>query len=305
MGFLEGPGIDFHNHAGIWAGATSDVSLVVQKGDAAPGIPGATLSPSQLVTFTDLGDLIFRAQLGGVDPEVNETIWAQRSGPLEILLREGDPAPGTPAGVVLGIGMLGSSPLTFSIPIAWLLARARFRGRGLLRTLITLPMVMPPVVAGVGLLAAFGRHGLLGDALHFFGVTLPFTTLAAVIAATFVSAPFLVTTLEAGLAQSQRRYEDVAATLGASRWRIFVSVVLPAIRPSLLAGIALCWARALGEFGATITFAGNLPARTQTVPLAIYQTLHTRPSEAFLMAMLLLIVSLCVLALVRVRGGAR
>ncbi len=114
VGFLEGPGIDFQNHAGIWAGATSDVSLVVQKGDAAPGIPGATLSPSQLVAFTDLGDLIFRAQLGGVDPEVNETIWAQRSGPLEILLREGDPAPGTPAGVVLGIGMLGSTPLTFS-----------------------------------------------------------------------------------------------------------------------------------------------------------------------------------------------
>lgn len=195
--------------------------------------------------------------------------------------------------------------LVLGFPIAWLLARSRFPGRGLVRTLITLPMVMPPVVAGVGLLAAFGRHGLLGDALHFFGVTLPFTTLAAVIAATFVSAPFLVSTLEAGLAQSQRRYEDVAATLGASRWRIFISVVLPAIRPSLLAGIALCWARALGEFGATITFAGNLPARTQTVPLAIYQTLHTRPSEAFLMAVLLLTVSLGVLALVRVQGSER
>jgi molybdate transport system permease protein len=195
--------------------------------------------------------------------------------------------------------------LILGFPVAWLLARTQVPGRGLLRTLVTLPMVMPPVVAGVGLLAAFGRHGLLGQALDLFGIHLPFTTLAAVIAATFVSAPFLVSTLEAGLVQSERRYEDVAATLGASRWRIFTSVVLPAIRPSLLAGIALCGARALGEFGATLTFAGNLPGRTQTVPLAIYQTLQTRPSEAFLMALVLLVVSLAVLALVRVPGTAR
>ncbi len=195
--------------------------------------------------------------------------------------------------------------LLLGFPIAWLLARSSLPGRGLIRTLVTLPMVMPPVVAGVGLLAAFGRHGLLGEALHVFGLSLPFTTLAAVIAATFVSAPFLISTLEAGILQSQRRYEDVAATLGASQWRIFTSVVLPAIRPSLLAGIALCWARALGEFGATITFAGNLPGRTQTVSLAIYQTLQTRPSEAFLMAVLLLGVSLAVLSLVRVQGTPR
>ena len=131
----------------------------------------------------------------------------------------------------VSIAAVGLS-LALGFPIAWLLARSAFPGRGLVRTLITLPMVMPPVVAGVGLLAAFGRHGLLGEALHFFGITLPFTTLAAVIAATFVSAPFLISTLEAGLVQSERRFEDVAATLGASRWRIFTSVVLPAIRPS-------------------------------------------------------------------------
>jgi len=189
--------------------------------------------------------------------------------------------------------------LLLGFPLAWLLARSNLPGRGVVRTLITLPMVMPPVVAGVGLLAAFGRHGLLGEALSVFGVTLPFTTLAAVIAATFVASPFLITTLEAGIVQSDRRFEDVAATLGASRWRIFHSVVLPAIRPSLLAGIALSWARALGEFGATITFAGNLQGRTQTVPLAIYQTLQTRPEHAFLLAILLLAVSLCVLALLR------
>lgn len=215
--------------------------------------------------------------------------------------------PETRQALVLSAGVSSAAvalSLLIGFPLAWLLARTRLPGRGVLRTLVTLPMVMPPVVAGVGLLAAFGRYGLLGGALELVGVRLPFTTLAAVIAATFVSAPFLISTLEAGLLQSQRRYEDVAATLGASRWRIFTSVVLPAIRPSLLAGVALCWARALGEFGATITFAGNLPGRTQTVPLAIYQTLQTRPEEAFLMSMLLLAVSLAVLAALRGRGVA-
>ncbi len=157
-------------------------------------------------------------------------------------------------------------------------------------------MVMPPVVAGVGLLAAFGERGLLGGALSLVGISVPFTTLAAVIAAAFVAAPFLITTLETGIAQTERRFEDVAATLGASRWRTFHSVLLPAIRPSLLAGIALCWARALGEFGATITFAGNLEGRTQTVPLAIYQILQTRPEQAFLLGAVLLLISLLVLA---------
>ena len=191
--------------------------------------------------------------------------------------------------------------LVLGFPLAWLLARRSFPGRGALRTLITLPMVMPPVVAGVGLLAAFGPHGLLGAPLGALGLHLPFTTLAAVIAAGFVSAPFLVTTLEAGIAQVEPRLEDVAATLGASRWRAFRTVLLPAIRPSLSAGVALCWARALGEFGATITFAGNLEGRTQTAPLAIYQLLQTQPERAFLLAALLLLGSLLVLAGLRGR----
>jgi molybdate transport system permease protein len=192
-----------------------------------------------------------------------------------------------------------AAALAFGFPLAWLLARTAFPGRALVRTLVMIPMVLPPVVGGVALLAAFGRRGLLGQALTPLGISLPFSTLAAVLAACFVAAPFLVTTLEAGLAQLDRRHEQVAATLGASRLRILWTVVLPALRPSLAAGLALCWARALGEFGATITFAGNLPGRTQTLTLAIYETLQTRPADAFLLGCLLLGVSVLVLGPVR------
>ena len=202
--------------------------------------------------------------------------------------------------LVVSAGAVALSLVT-GFPLAWLLARRPFPGRGLLRTLVSLPLVMPPVVAGVALLAAFGERGLLGGAFTALGIRVPFTTLAAVLAAAFVSAPFLITTLEAGIAQTERRLEDVAATLGASRVRIFATVLLPAIRPSLLAGTALCWARALGEFGATITFAGNLEGRTQTVPLAVYQLLHTHPEQAFLLGALLLLISLLLLAGLRGR----
>jgi len=206
------------------------------------------------------------------------------------------------SGIVSLAAVVGS--LVFGFPLAWILARRDFPGRRLVRTLVLLPMVMPPVVAGVGLLAAFGRHGLVGEPLAALGISLPFTTLAAVLAAGFVAAPFLITTLEAGIAQASERLEQVAATLGASRWHAFRTVLLPAIRPSLSAGIALCWARALGEFGATITFAGNLQGRTQTVPLAVYQILQTRPEQAFLLAAILLLVSLLVLAGLRGRRFA-
>lgn len=202
---------------------------------------------------------------------------------------------------VSAVVSFGATAVSFllGVPLAWLLARTSFPGRRLLRTLVAIPMVLPPVVAGVSLLAAFGRHGLLGDALEALGLNLPFSTLAAVLAATFVAAPFLVTTLEGALAQLDPREEEAAATLGASHLRILWSVVLPAIRPSLLAGLALCWARALGEFGATITFAGNLPGRTQTLTLAIYETLQTDPDRAFLLGCLLLSGSVVVLGVVR------
>ena len=184
--------------------------------------------------------------------------------------------------------------LVLGVPLAWVYARVAFPGRDLLRALTTLPMVLPPVVGGIALLLAFGRTGLLGAWLDStFGITFPFTTVGVVMAETFVAMPFLILTVEAGLRSMDRRYEEAARALGASRWRVFVRVTLPLIGPSLFAGAVLCWARALGEFGATITFAGNFPGVTQTMPLAVYLLL---PHEAsFILSLVLLLVSLVVL----------
>ena len=195
--------------------------------------------------------------------------------------------------------------MLFGVPLAWVLARLEFRGRALLRALIVLPMVLPPVVGGVALLLAFGRRGLLGQWLdQAFGITLPFTTPAVVIAELFVAMPFLIIAVEAALRSSERGYEEAAATLGAGRWLVFRRVTLPLIAPSLGAGAALCWARALGEFGATITFAGNLPGTTQTMPLAVYLALQSRPEGAIVLSLILLAVSLGVLVLLRDRWFA-
>lgn len=193
--------------------------------------------------------------------------------------------------------------LILGFPIAWLLARGEFPGRRLVRALVTLPMVLPPVVAGVALLSVFGRRGLLGPLLSSLGIELAFTTAGAVLAATFVAAPFLIITLEAALERVDHRIEDAAATLGATRMRILWTVTLPAIRPSLLAGMALCWARALGEFGATITFAGNFPGRTQTMPLAVYEAMQSDPDGALAISLVLLAVSLALLFAMRGRLG--
>ncbi len=192
--------------------------------------------------------------------------------------------------------------LILGVPLAWIYARVAFRGRSVLRALTTLPMVLPPVVGGVALLMAFGRRGLVGQVLEaVFGVRLPFTTAGAVVAETFVAMPFLVLTVEAGLRSMDRRFEDAARTLGARRWTVLRRVTLPLVAPSLVAGAVLCWARALGEFGATITFAGNFPGRTQTMPLAVYLALETRPSAAILLSLVLLGVSLVVLVALRDR----
>lgn len=196
----------------------------------------------------------------------------------------------------------------FGVPLAWLLARIDFPGRGLVRALATLSMVLPPVVGGVALFASFGRRGVFGQYLDdWFGVRLPFTTTGVVVAQVFVAMPFLVLTVEAALRQLDHRVEDAARTLGASRWYVFSRVTLPSIRPALVAGIVLAWARALGEFGATITFAGNFPGETQTLPLATYLTLETDPDEAIIIAMLLIAVSFVVLVGLRDRwlGGSR
>jgi molybdate transport system permease protein len=191
--------------------------------------------------------------------------------------------------------------LAGGLPLAWWLARGRSRLRPLARIVVTLPMVLPPVVAGVALLAAFGRSGPLGRALEAAGLAVPFTLAAAVLAATFVSAPLLVTALEAGLMRMEPRREQAAATLGAAPWRVFLHVNLPELRPALLGGVALCWARALGEFGATITFAGNLPGRSQTLPLAIYEKLYGAPEQAFALAALLILASAAGLLALRLR----
>lgn len=194
--------------------------------------------------------------------------------------------------------------VTLGVPLAWLLAQYDFPGKALLRVLVILPMVLPPVVGGVALLLAFGRRGVLGAPLEAMtGLSLPFTTTASVLAATFVSMPFLVLSVEAGLAGLDRRYEEAATTLGASRGRIFRRVVLPMMAPSMAAGMATAWARALGEFGATITFAGNIPGVTRTLPLAVFLELEREPDVAYLLSALLLAVSVAVLVLTRARGG--
>ena len=203
--------------------------------------------------------------------------------------------------LICSLGAVGVS-LLLGVPLAFLLARVEFPGRNLVRALTTLSMVLPPVVGGVALLLAFGRRGLVGQWLdEWFGITLPFTTAGAILAEAFVAMPFLVISTEAGLRAMDRRYEDAAATLGAGRWTILRRVTLPLIAPSLGAGIALCWARALGEFGATITFAGNLPGVTQTMPLAVYLALETDLQAAIALSLVLLVVSLAVLIALRDR----
>lgn len=192
--------------------------------------------------------------------------------------------------------------LLLGVPLAWLLARVDFPGKAVVRSLVLLPMVLPPTVGGVALLLAFGRRGLLGPWLEdTFGITLPFHTSGAVIAATFVSMPFLVISLEGALGGLRPRYEETAASLGASPVRVFRTVTLPMVAPGLIAGAALTWARALGEFGATITFAGNLPGSTQTLPLQVYLLLQDSPEAATSVSLLLLAIAMAVLVALRGR----
>ena len=198
--------------------------------------------------------------------------------------------------------------IVIGVPLAWVLARAHLPGRTAIRALVTLPLVLPPVVGGVALLLAFGRRGLVGQYLYdWFGVQLPFSTAGVIIAEAFVAMPFLVITVEGALRSADPRYEEAAATLGAGRWVIFRRVTMPLIAPALIAGTVLAWARALGEFGATITFAGNLPGVTQTLPLAVYSALNTDRDAAIALSLVLLVASLAVLILLRgryLRGGA-
>ncbi len=200
-------------------------------------------------------------------------------------------------GVSLVVSLLAAGiVLVLGTPLAWVLARVDLPLRRLVRALVLLPMVLPPVVGGTALLFALGRRGLFGQWLdRWFDLTLPFTTAGAVVAATFVALPFYVVTVEGALRTSGEDLEQVASTLGAGPVAVLRRITLPRLLPAIGAGLALAWARALGEFGATITFAGNLPGRTRTLPLATFQALESDPEAAIALSLVLLAVSLAVL----------
>jgi molybdate transport system permease protein len=215
-----------------------------------------------------------------------------RISPPQIIARLGEP-------VVLDalrLSLLTSAAATavviaFGIPVAYLLATREFRGKRLVEVLIDLPMVLPPTVAGFALLMAFGRTGLAGRSLDALGITLPFTAAGVVIAQVFMAAPFFIAPTRAGFAGVDRRLLDAAATLRASEAFAFFRVMLPLTIPSIIAGTAMSCARALGEFGATITFAGNFPGTTQTMPLAVYVAMQSDLDGAVVLSVLLLIMS--------------
>jgi molybdate transport system permease protein len=211
-----------------------------------------------------------------------------------------------PVLAALRLSLLTSSAATVAcllcgVPLAWMLARVAFRGRRLVRGLVTVPLILPPVAGGMALLTALGPDGMAGAWLRpVFGVTLPSTSAAVVLAEMFVAMPFLVISVEGALRAADGRFEEAATILGASRWTVFHRVTLPQVAPAIIAGAVLCWARALGEFGATITFAGNIPGRTQTMPLAVYRALDSDPEAA--VALSLVLVAICVAVLAFLRG---
>lgn len=192
--------------------------------------------------------------------------------------------------------------LLFGVPLAWVLSRVHFAGRSLLRAAVTLPMVLPPVVGGAALLFALGRRGVIGEPIaDATGLTLPFSMWGVIVANTFVAMPFLVVTVGGALSSLDGRHEAAAATLGASRLTVFRRVTLPMIAPSIRAGVVLAWARAFGEFGATVTFAGNLQGRTQTLPLAVFVSLDADQDAAIAISLLMVVVSIAILMLLRGR----
>jgi molybdate transport system permease protein len=257
-------------------------------GGGARGAPAALLAPALVAVvflLLPLLGLLVRAPWGRLGSILSEPDVLQA---LELSLWTATAA----TAVALMVG----------VPLAWLLARASFPGLRLLRALVTLPLVLPPVVGGVALLLAFGREGIVGKYLdQWFGLTIPFSPLAVVMAETFVAMPFLIITVEGALRTADQGFEEAAATLGASRMTVFRRVTLPMVGPSLAAGAVLCWARALGEFGATITFAGSFPGRTETMPIAIYYALETDPDAAVALSLVLLLVSVAVLVALRDR----
>lgn len=188
------------------------------------------------------------------------------------------------------------------VPLGWWLARTRARAVGLVRSIVVMPMILPPVVAGIALLSVFGRRGVIGQPLlEWWGISIPFTRTAVVIAQVFVSIPFLVLAVESSFRQLDAGLEDAARTLGASPMRVFLTVALPGARPAIIAGVALAWARSIGEFGASITFAGSFPGRTQTLPMSVYELVSTDYPAALSVSFAMMLLSVLVIASLRGR----
>jgi len=251
-------------------------------------------APVSLIVLAILGAGLFAVPLLGL-------IWRVPWRQLPALLTDDVVIDALGLSLVTSLTSTGIA-LLLGFPLAWLLANREFPGRRLVRGLVLLPLVLPPVVGGAALLFALGRRGLVGEPLYqTTGLVLPFSIWGVVLATTFVAMPFLVITVEGALRNLDRRYEGAAASLGASRWTVLRRVTIPMIAPSLIAGMVLTWARAFGEFGATITFAGNLQGRTQTLPLAVFVALESNRDLAVAISLLMVVISLAVLVALRER----
>lgn len=247
-----------------------------------------------LLVLGGLGLLLFLLPLAGL-------VWRTPWSDLAALLTSDVVVDALWLSLLTSVSATGIA-LVLGVPLAWLLARVEFPGRSVVRGLVLLPLVLPPVVGGAALLFALGRRGLIGEPLYqASGLVLPFSTWGAILAVTFVAMPFLVITVEGALRNLDHRFEGAASSLGAGRWTVLRRVTLPMIAPSLLAGLALTWARAFGEFGATVTFAGNLQGRTQTLPLAVFVALESNRDVAVAISLFMVVVSLAVLIALRER----
>ena len=255
---------------------------------------GRRRPPLAWILLASLGAALFLLPLAGL---LARTPWAE----LPALLARDVVVDALRLSLVASLASTGVA-CVLGIPLAWMLARVQFPGRSLVRGAVTLPLVLPPVVGGAALLFALGRRGLVGGPLaEATGLVLPFSLAGVVVATTFVSMPFMVVTVEGALRGLDRRYEEAAATLGARPWTVLRRVTLPMVGPSLVSGLVLTWARAFGEFGATITFAGNLQGRTQTLPLAVFVALERDREVAVALSLVMVAVSLVVLVLLRHR----
>jgi molybdate transport system permease protein len=250
--------------------------------------------PLFLLILALLGVILFATPLIGL---LARTPWSD----LPRLLSSSVVVDALRLSLIASVGAAAIS-LLIGVPLAWLLARVEFPGRAIVRGLVLLPLVLPPVVGGAALLFALGRRGLIGGPIaEATGLILPFSTWGVIVAVTFVSMPFLVITVEGALRNVDPRYEGAASTLGASKWKVLRTVTLPMVLPSIGAGLVLTWARALGEFGATITFAGNLQGTTQTLPLAVFVALESDRNVAIALSLVMVVISLTILVVLRER----